>query len=358
MIKKLVLSNFETFEDYINAVILKIKNKIIITKESEFKKWLLTKKDFAPFGKYFDVLTLYNCFIIQDKINNEDSDYLDIFCGKEGSGKSTINLQKCCFIDPTFDNTRIFYEPETLFEWLSEHKGTTKGKSIQLDEGAQFLFSREGNSKESKLMVKLLTLIRQANLHIGLCIPDYRLIDSYIRRHRVNSVSYITKQKVQFKVFNTETSLSKLNYLIKKNVSPSRISSEDCYFGWWTNNLPNKIQEGLYRELKLNKLHEFLTEGNKILKDKHKVEEVKNISDMQPLSKASAIMNLDTRTLIKRTKEGTLESERIGKKIYIKIPSSFTQMYPNDVKSKVFVSSKQYNDNEHNIYNQMREDLK
>lgn len=237
---------------------------------SNFNKWMSERE--VTGNNFFDSRTYYDCFEIWLDINKHDTDYLEVIVGREGSGKSTLGLQKCATVDLRFNKDQIFNDIEKLYTWIYDNINDLKGRAILLDEGVLFTFSRESQSNNSKSMIKFFNLCRQYNLYVVICIPDWRLIDSYIRRHRINSLTAIIKQKERFVRF-PKSSISTVNYLhVKKGIDMYRMPiNENPYrqwpgiyhqIGWWNSKIPtlNGLSESIYRDDKREASKQFLME--------------------------------------------------------------------------------------------------
>lgn len=91
-------------------------------------------------------------------------------------------------VDPELNLKKICFKPLQFIEAVE----LGKKSAIHLDEGNLILFSREAMSGGNKDMVKVLALMRQRNLCVGICVPNFWTLDTYMREHRVNCVIDIT----------------------------------------------------------------------------------------------------------------------------------------------------------------------
>jgi len=311
----------------------------------KFKEWLKTKESLKT--GYFDKRTILDCFLIQNKINTQDTDHIEVVTGKEGLGKSTLILQKCCYIDPTFCLDRIFYRIEDLFLWFQKNRKDTKGKAILLDEGNLFLFNREGQGKTSKSIIKLFSLVRQCNLYLGICIPDYRTLDKQIRRHRMASLTNIDSRG-KTRVFDNPYSINNLNFKNEKGIPINKISDSKVWFGSFHKKIPtiNDITEESYRAIKKDEFYTFIDESVEKLKDK------KTDFGLVNVKEASVITGLEVHNIRKKANSGELESLKIGKKIFVKLPKL------NNIDNKTIYHNKlTFNTDLYNEYTQRRSDL-
>jgi hypothetical protein len=126
---------------------------------------------------------------IHNIINQKDYDWIHVIEGPEGVGKTSLAWSMCKRIDPKFDGEKnSIFNHEQLLEIV---KNSYPGMAVNIDEGALVFFSRDTMSNTNKASIKLMTGIRTFNLFITIPIPQFQLLDKYIREHRVKSASRI-----------------------------------------------------------------------------------------------------------------------------------------------------------------------
>ena len=130
----------------------------------------------------------------------KDLDWLHIVTGYEGVGKTTLALDMCFYIDPNFNINKIVFSSAELIKAVRNSK---PGEAILVDEGALVFFSRDSMTKAAKQAVKLLTGMRTYNLFLCICVPDFFILDKYIRDHRVRSVCNVTDRGMANFYFNS-----------------------------------------------------------------------------------------------------------------------------------------------------------
>lgn len=126
---------------------------------------------------------------VRDIIIKKDYDWIDIITGPEGVGKTSLAANKCRYIDPTF---RL--DKDTAFSYddmVRMIKKSYPGKAVLIDEGALIFFSRDYAGTSTKDAVKMLTTMRAFNLFVAICIPNFWIIDKYIREHRGRTLSRV-----------------------------------------------------------------------------------------------------------------------------------------------------------------------
>lgn len=131
---------------------------------------------------------LKNLDIAKHNIQQNDFDFLMLNAGVEGSGKSTLALHICRYIDPEFTEEKIFFDNETFFTAL---KTMPRYSAVLLDEGAEALYSRQFATKENIRLNKLLMRVRYKNLFLCINIPDFAMIDNYIRNFRCRALTRV-----------------------------------------------------------------------------------------------------------------------------------------------------------------------
>jgi len=278
-------------------------------KNTKYIEWLKSR-DMGDC--FFDPMTWLNAYNIYKKINFSNDDHIEVFSGKEGTGKSTLAIQKCCAVDKSFHRKRIFNSPNDLFRWLKDNLNRTKGKAIEIDEGNLFLFSREGLKKENIDVIKLFTLMRQANLYVAICIPYFKSIDSYIRMHRIDALTQIRVKHKSFTFYN-EKGVKILSDWMRRgmDISAIKVPEEMLYHGSWSSYLPqiNDINNENYKELKGNAWIDFL--------DKTIESSDAYTSELIPLSHAVKLVPMCRETMVSHIKKGTFRGKKIGKLYYI-----------------------------------------
>lgn len=287
------------------------KTTLETTSDKSFSDWMLQRKHLG--GYFFDPHTWKHCYKIGDKINHKNGDLFCICSGKEGSGKSTLSMQLASVVDPSFNKTQMFNSRLALIQWIKNNIGNTTGKALVIDEGNLVLFGRESLSAGSIEIVKLLTLVRQCNLFLIVNVPSYPSIDSYIRKHRVDSLFLINQARKTFRHYSKQ-GISVINEALRKGVEMSQIFVHDhlYYSGYWNKFLPNNIQEADYKTVKLDALKEFLSQSENNLKETKDIERV-----LIPTPEAVALTGKTANSIIELIKNGVIKGKKIGQRWYI-----------------------------------------
>jgi len=277
---------------------------------NKFRKWLLSKKRLG--GYFFNSILWNNCFEVYKKINFTDDDHFYMITGKEGVGKSTLAQQIACVIDPTFNRSRIMNDQLKWFKWLRHD--AKRGQAVILDEGNLFLFSRDAMKSGNINTIKLITLMRQANLCLIICVPKFETIDNYIRTHRVDSLIRIT-QKHQSFTYYTDDAIRIINKCLKKGMewNDIKIPYGDFFEGYWNKFLPNlnDINFDKYKDEKWKTWTDFLDESIGMLKQKS------GDTPFITIQQAQRIVPYSTQSYIKQIKEKKIKGMQVGSRWFI-----------------------------------------
>jgi len=274
-----------------------------------FVKWLKSRKYMR--GYFFNGLTWKRMFNIWKVIHKQDRDHFTVVSGMEGGGKSTVAIQMACAVDPTFCIERICFTPEEFIDGLAKSK---KGQAFVLDEGNLFLFSRESAKTGNRNMVKLFALMRQKNVCVFICVPNFFTLDSYVRNHRVQTIVHVYKRG-KIICYVSESAIRKISkegYATKQVVN-IQLPAGSSFKGWFLKPLPsvNNVNDETYREYKGKHFSDFIQE----LKDNFKTEEIQSaVKEYLTPSEASMLTGLTIQTLRNHAKLGKVKARKIGDK--------------------------------------------
>jgi len=99
-----------------------------------------------------------------------DWDYVALVCGLPGTGKSNFSQNGARYCCPWFDESYICFSAEDFIELTNKCK---RNSAIILDESFASLNTKVSKSGEFLSIINHLQLIRQKNLYIFLCLPNY-----------------------------------------------------------------------------------------------------------------------------------------------------------------------------------------
>ena len=103
-------------------------------------------------------------------VTKSDFDYVALFCGLPGMGKSTLAQSVAKFLDPNFTIDNICMTAE---QFIEKTTACPKHSAIILDESFASLNSRVATSKDFLKILNHLQIIRQRNLFVLLCLPNF-----------------------------------------------------------------------------------------------------------------------------------------------------------------------------------------
>lgn len=126
---------------------------------------------------YLDEFLKSNLDIIKETIK-KDWDFCIVVDGLEGGGKSSIAQQIAKYLDPTLKLNRICFNENEFRSAILSIKG--KYKAVIYDEAVGGLSSRSAMSKVNRMLISLMSQIRQKNLYVIIVIPCFFELDRYV----------------------------------------------------------------------------------------------------------------------------------------------------------------------------------
>lgn len=103
-------------------------------------------------------------------VTTKDFDYVSIIAGTPGIGKSTFTQTLAKYCCPWFDENHIAFTDESFIRITNECKPFS---SVILDESFQSLNTKASMTSEFMRIINHLQIIRQKNLFLFLCLPNY-----------------------------------------------------------------------------------------------------------------------------------------------------------------------------------------
>ena len=125
--------------------------------------------------------------ILRQKIwrrcNVENQHFMAAIVGREGSGKSYTALKISELVDPSFDASRVMFEPEQFLERLQTWKANnaTQGKMVVADEAGVGIGVRTWYEQDQIKFNQVLQVIRDENMGILFTLPRLNELDSQAR---------------------------------------------------------------------------------------------------------------------------------------------------------------------------------
>jgi hypothetical protein len=122
-----------------------------------------------------------------------NTDWIDIGCGDERAGKTTLSIVKCRLANPAFCIDDITLG---LPEFMARLDTAPRGSAICCDEGGDAFLSRLALSKSQVKALQQFMKIGEKNYFISINISDLSLLERYLKNHRLRC---LTKVKTQYK---------------------------------------------------------------------------------------------------------------------------------------------------------------
>jgi len=207
----------------------------------------------------------------------KDYDWMHGNVGYEGSGKTTIGWLICKIIDPEFTAKNVAFTFDQLIMLIEQ---LPKYSAIMVDEGAEIFFNLNTTSREGKEITKKLTQIRSKNLFILINIPDFTLLQKYIKNHRLLSLTRVISRGVC--EFHSKNNLFK----IKLNPQTKKIEYPKPSF---YDRFP-KVEGEEWNEY-LKKKDTFLGQENSTKVIREKLKRLKKLSNTFTFAQVASIWN-------------------------------------------------------------------
>jgi len=304
----MTLTNQYTWEEIVERTCDKLDVSAGSFKRKPFKEWMLTKE---KFGYLFDPFMYYRCYLISKKLV-DDFDYIMAVCGGEGLGKTTFAIQMASVISSKpFTSESVCSDAKEFINALAKAE---EGSVIVADEGAYFLFSRDSMGKDSKIIIKLLTIIRQKRLCVIINVVNYFLLDTYLRDHRVELLVQIHKRgkyrQIVKKGINVITTWAKKT----KNVFSIKLKSEWFRDGTWNKDYPVTFDVDNYLRKKREHMEEAIRDAIGVV-----TKQGNNGQQLIAVHKVAKSMGLKTNESRKFIQDRGLKATKIGLMWYIKV---------------------------------------
>lgn len=271
----------------------------------KYRKWLNDKSELGHL--FFNSIMYSRCFNIQNALLNDDRDHFICVSGKEGSGKSTLGVQLASVISPNFRLENICFEPSQFIRGIKYSK---PGDCFVLDEGNLFLFSRESMSDANRMMVKIFALMRQKNLCVIICVPNFFTLDSYVRDHRVDTLINIKRKGAFYCYVKGAIKIISKEGFKFKNIQGIRVPEGTYFAGGFIKEFPkiNDIDSETYRKYKGQQFDGFLDELEAYARKREGDADYISVTD------ASKMMSVQGDLIRKLIHKGELEAVKMGSK--------------------------------------------
>lgn len=132
---------------------------------------------------------LKNAFDTAIKEIRNDWDFLFVYDGMEGSGKSVKAMQDAFYCDPNMDlMTQYSFSP---YQFKKSVLAAKQYQAIVYDEAHSGLNSRAAMSMINRSLVSMLTEIRQKNLFVFIVLPTFFDLDKYVALWRSRALIHV-----------------------------------------------------------------------------------------------------------------------------------------------------------------------
>lgn len=136
---------------------------------------------------YMDGIHKDNFDKAKKEVNN-DWDFIFVYDGYEGTGKSVKAQQDAFYCDPTLTIDRITFTPTEFKKAIIDAKPQ---QAVIFDEAYGGLSSRASMTRVNRALVTVLTEIRQKNLYIFIVLPSFFDLDKYVALWRSRALIHI-----------------------------------------------------------------------------------------------------------------------------------------------------------------------
>jgi len=153
---------------------------------------------------------------VRERVLKKDRDFVAVYDGEEGVGKSVLAQQHAVILDPNFTIDNIVFTSDQFIKKIKD-PNTKKGTCVVLDEAFSSANSRGSLSEVNRSMVGLATEMRQKNLFVLLVLPSFFDLDRYFALWRCRALFHVyftPAEERHYVVFNKDT--KKLLYLLGK----------------------------------------------------------------------------------------------------------------------------------------------
>ncbi len=169
------------------------------------------------------------------------------------SGKSTLGLQICKYIDNSFNLDKVVFTPEEFRTAIQKAKS---GQAVMFDEAFTGFSSRAALSGVNKTLISLMMQIRQKNLFIVIVLPTIFLLDKYISIFRTRFLIHAYTNKGRRGYFRVYSKKNKRALIMHKDSRTYSYGIRSKHKGRFYNvfALGDKDEEKRYRDKKLKAL--------------------------------------------------------------------------------------------------------
>ena len=137
---------------------------------------------------FVDPIVLEQFKRISIDVKKKDRDWVAVYDGEEGSGKSVLAMQHAKVLDPDFNIDNICFNADQFIDRL---KTAPKHSCILLDEAYNAANSRSALTEVNRAMVSVATEMRQRNLFVLIVLPTFFDLDKYFAIWRCRTLFHV-----------------------------------------------------------------------------------------------------------------------------------------------------------------------
>jgi len=222
-------------------------------KEKEnFKKWFMTKEkaDYC-----FDMKMIKFCYRVHKRLK-QNKDMLIVNSGKEREGKTTLSFQEGAWISDNFNNQFITF---TFHELIKKLQTAPHFSTVIIDEGGESLYSADSLNKANKFLIKALMICGMRNLCLIVNIPNFHMLNSYIRFHRVHALLQILKRGHYKGYLGTAINIIAKDGMRYKTIATHKVPEGTSWKGYFNKTIPLCINYEEYLKKKEKYVYDFLS---------------------------------------------------------------------------------------------------
>jgi len=127
---------------------------------------------------------------VKERVTKKDRDYVAVYDGEEGVGKSVLAMQHARILDSNFCIERVVFTADDFIRVIKDAK-TKRGSCIVLDEAFNAANSRASLTEVNRAMIGLATEMRQKNLFVLLVLPSFFDLDRYFALWRTRALFHV-----------------------------------------------------------------------------------------------------------------------------------------------------------------------
>ena len=127
---------------------------------------------------------------VKHRVLTKDRDWVVVYDGEEGVGKSVLAMQHAKVLDPNFDLDHVVFTADDFIRVIKDPK-TKRGTAIVLDEAFSSANSRASLTEVNKSMIAVATEMRQKNLFVLMVLPSFFDLDRYFAIWRCRALFHL-----------------------------------------------------------------------------------------------------------------------------------------------------------------------